>query len=388
VTATEPSTQLRVAVLTATFPPYYAGTGNVAYSQAAGLAERGHEVVVFTATYPGVVEDPEAVKVVRLRPIMRLGNAPLLPQLPSQLKDFDVIHLHQPFIFGSELAAATAKLRRIPLVSTIHNALVADGWRGQLFDGYSNSVLPLTLRASAVIAGLTSSHAYSIPQVARELARHPEKLRLVPNAVDTDRFSPSTATPGVRERWGIPSHAPVALLCAALDEAHRSKRADLAVAATARVDGLHLLIVGSGPLAVELSSQAADLGVSDRVHFAGLQREALADYYRAADVLVLCSDLESFGLVQVEAMACARPVIITDLPGARDVSVPGEHGFHVRPGDPEDLTEKLRDLLSLPAERRVEMGLAARQHVLNHFTWKHSIDALEGALRAAIASGG
>ncbi len=380
---TEP---LRIAILTATFPPYYAGTGNVAYDQAAGLARRGHDVTVLTATYPGEIANPDGVEVVRLRPAVRLGNAPLLPQLPSRLKDFDVIHLHQPFIFGAETVAATAKLRRIPLVSTIHNALIADGPKGKLFDGYSNIVLPFTLRTSAVIAGLTPSHVYSIRQVARELRHHPEKLRLVPNAVDTDRFSPAAINPAVRERWGIPRQAPLALLCAALDEAHRSKRADLAVAATARVDGLHLLIVGSGPLAAELTRQAEDLGIPDRVHFAGFQRDGLADYYRAADVLVLCSDLESFGLVQVEAMACARPVIITDLPGVRDVSVDGEHGFHIKPDDVDDLTQKLREFFAQPAERRQEMGLAARQHVLDHFTWKHSLDALDGALRAAVVA--
>jgi glycosyltransferase involved in cell wall biosynthesis len=376
--------QLRIAIVSATFPPYYAGTGNTAYNQAAGLAARGHDVTVLTATYPGDRDDPDGVAVIRLSPALRLGNAPLLPQLPSSLSGFDVIHLHQPFIFGSEIVVATALLRRVPLVSTMHNALMATGWRGQLFDGYSASVLPFTLRGSAIIVGLTQGHAYSIPQVARELGRHPGKLMVAPNAVDTEQFSPAPADPALRGKWGIPVSARVVMLCAALDEAHRFKRADLAIAAAAQVEGLHLLIVGRGPLAEELREQAAELGISERVHLAGFQPN-LPECYRAADALLLCSDrLESFGLVQVEAMACERPVIVCSLPGVRDVSIPGIHGFHVNPGDQADLVEKLHAFCQLSAEERRQMGSAARQHVLANFTWAHSVDALELALQAAV----
>jgi glycosyltransferase involved in cell wall biosynthesis len=376
---------LQTAIVTATFPPYYAGTGNTAYHQAAGLADRGYDVTVLTATYEGRPEDPRNVKVVRLRPVLRLGNAPFLPQLGSLLRGFDVIHLQQPFIFGSELVAGTAKFRGIPLVSTMHNALLADGLRGQLFDAYSMTVLPLTLRASSIVAGVTKSHAYSIPQVARELTRHPEKLRVVPNAVDVDKFSPAVAAPVLRERWGVPHDATLVMLCAALDQAHRFKRADLAVAATAQVADLHLLIFGRGPVAEELRDQATKLGISDRIHFEEAQDDLL-ESYRAADALVMCSDkLESFGLVQVEAMACERPVIVSDLPGVRDVSIPGVHGFHVAPGDQQDLVDKLRIFCSLSVEERRTMGVAARKHVVDNFTWKHSVDALEAALHAAVA---
>jgi len=375
---------LRIAAVTATFPPYYAGAGNAAYHQAAGLAERGHDVTVLTATYPGAPDNPDQVRVLRLRPVLRLGNAPLLPELPALLRGFDVIQLHQPFIFGSEIVSATARLCRTPLVSTMHNALLAEGARGRLFDMYSKLVLPMTLRASSIVVGLTEGHARSIPQVARELSRRPEKLRVVPNAVDTDEFSPAPPDPRFRDQMGIPAEATVAMLCAVLDEAHRFKRADLAVAATAQVEGLHLLIVGRGPLSAELRAQATDLGISNRVHLAGFQAD-LKQCYRAADVLVICSDkLESFGLVQVEAMACERPVIVSDLPGVRDVSIPGVHGFRVRPGDKADLVDKLRAFCALSADARRTMGVAARRHVLSNFTWKHSVDALEGALHAAV----
>ena len=72
---------MRIAHVSATFPPYYGGTGNVCYHNARVLAERGHDVHVFTADWPGERDDPPGVTVHRLKPLFRIGNAPVLPQL-------------------------------------------------------------------------------------------------------------------------------------------------------------------------------------------------------------------------------------------------------------------------------------------------------------------
>ena len=340
-------------------------------------------VTVITATYPGEPRDPEGVHVIRLNPLLRIGNAPLLPEL-FMTRDYDVLHLHQPFIFGAELATSAAQLRRIPLMSSFHNELVADGLRGALFRAYSRTVLPLTLRASRVIIGLTPGQADDVPQIRAETRRHPDKLHIVPNAVDQRRFAPGPIDQQVRSRLGVPADAKVAIVCAALDEAHLTKRVDVAISATAEVDELHLIVVGDGPLRVTLERQARTLGVSDRVHFAGLQNEDLPAHYRAADVCVVCSELELFGLVQVEAMSCGRPVIVSDLPGARDVSVPGLTGWHVKPADASAVATALREFCQLPAQRVSGLGTAARNHVLANFTSARSGDALEAALAAAL----
>jgi len=374
---------LRIGILTATFPPYRAGTGNIAFEQAARLARRGHDVTIITATYPGEPQDPEGVRVVRLEPLLRMGNAPLLPSL-LVAHGYDVVHLHQPFIFGAEMAAGAAWLRRMPLVSSFHNELVADGLRGVLFRAYSRTAVPLTLRASRVIAVLTPGQADSVPQLRAETRRHPDKLHIVPNAVDHERFHAGPIDQSVRNELDIPAEATVAIACAALDEAHRTKRIDVAISATAELEGLHLIVVGDGPLRTGLERQARSLGIGERVHFAGFQDTELPAYYRAADVCILCSELESFGLVQVEAMSCGRPVIVSDLPGARDVSVPGVTGWHVKPADPAALAAALTAFGELTAERLNEMGRAARDHVLAKFTWDRSIDALERALAAAL----
>ncbi len=130
---------MRIAHLSATFPPYYAGSGNACFYQAEALAARGHDVEVFTAAYPGVPVDPAGVRVHRYAARLRLGNAPLIPQL-ALLDGFDVVHLHQPFIFGAEAALAATARSGAPLVSSYHNELQADGLKGLLFAGYDRTV--------------------------------------------------------------------------------------------------------------------------------------------------------------------------------------------------------------------------------------------------------
>ena len=89
------------------------------------------------------------------------------------------------------------------------------------------------------------------------------------------------------------------------------------------------------------------------------------------------STLESFGIVQLEAMASALPVVIADLPGARGVSRDGEHGVHVAPGDLDDLVRGIRALVDAGADGRRRMGEQARAHAVEHYAWARCAELLE-----------
>jgi len=374
---------MRVAHFSATFPPYYAGSGNACFHLAGALAARGHDVEVFTASYPGDPVDPAGVTVHRYAARLRLGNAPFIPQLAT-VRGFDVLHLHQPFIFGAEAALAAQLRTGVPLVSSYHNELQADGLKGALFAGYDRLVTRTALRRSARLAVLSMEHAAAAPLLAAELARRPEAFAPVPNGVDTETFRPGTE-PALRADLGIPDGAIVAAFCAKLDAAHLTKRADLAIEAAAHVDGLVLLVVGGGPLLERYRALAAERGA--RVVFAGDRaHDEVARHLRAADLLLMPSTLESFGIVQLEAMATGLPVVISRLDGAREVSRDGVHGLHVEPGDLDDLTRALRELVEAGPERRRSMGEAAREHAVAHYTWARCAEqaeaAYEGALRA------
>ena len=338
---------------------------------------------MFTARYPGFPHDPDGVVVHRYRPRLRLGNAPLIPQL-ALLSGFDVIHLHQPFIFGAEAALAACARTGAPLVSSYHNELEADGVKGLLFAAYDRVVTRTALRRSAVLAVLSMAHAREAPLLAAELARRPEAFAPVPNGVDVDVFRPG-AEPALRAELGIPASATVGAFLAKLDAAHLTKRLDLALEAAAQIPDLTLLVIGGGPLLERFRAEAAARGAGDRVVFAGDQRhEEVARHLRACDLLLMPSTLESFGIAQLEAMACGLPVVISRLPGAREVSADGEHGVHVRPGDLADLVRAVRAILDAGPDGRARLGEAARAHVVAHYTWAHSAELLEAAYRLAL----
>ena len=123
---------MRIAHLTATFPPYPGGAGNTAFRFAREQAAAGHHVEVFTAPAAGEPPDPGAVVVHRIDPVFAIGNAPLIPSL-ARVEGFDVVHLHYPFIFGSELTLlGRLRRRRRSQALLVHykNRLVGKGPRG------------------------------------------------------------------------------------------------------------------------------------------------------------------------------------------------------------------------------------------------------------------
>ena len=140
-----------------------------------------------------------------------------------------------------------------------------------------------------------------------------------------------------------------------------------------------LWIAGAGPLKGALKHLAEQKGLGDRVEFLGqvTDRELLA-YYHACDVFVLPSitNAEMFGVVQLEAMACRKPVISTDLPtGVPWVNQHGRTGYVVRPANVAELANAIGLLLGNPGLRE-EMGEAGRARVEQHFTSARMAEAM------------
>ncbi|MCB0240952.1 MAG: glycosyltransferase family 4 protein, partial [Anaerolineae bacterium] len=212
-----------IAHVTATFPPYRGGTGNVCYHNARELARRGHDVHVFTATVDGAPqrETLDGIEIHRLRPLVRVGNAPVLPQLFTTLRGFDVIHLHYPFIFGAELVRLTSLFHRTPFVITLHNDLIGDGARAKLFAGYQQISAWMTVRHAKTICAVSMDHYYSSKLRASLNGRGPKAVE-IPNGVDTAQFSPHGKT-DVRQHYRIPEDSHLMLFVAALDRAHHFK---------------------------------------------------------------------------------------------------------------------------------------------------------------------
>jgi glycosyltransferase involved in cell wall biosynthesis len=363
---------MRIAHVTATFPPYRAGTGNVCYHNAVQLVRHGHEVHVFTAamTDAAAHEVCEGIVVHRLRPLVQIGNAPVLIGLLQALKDFELIHLHYPFILGAELVRLGTVLYRAPLIVSFHNDLIGDGARASIFSLYQRLSAVVTVRAASRLCAVSLDHYHSsrLRRMLRGQGPHAVEL---PNGVDIDRFHPSAAAGQLRDQFGIPADAKLILFVAALDRAHHFKGlGSLLQAVQALPPDVWLLIVGDGDLRPSYERQANDLGIAGRTIFAGaIVHEETPPFFCSADVTVLpSSPPESFGLVLIESLACGTPVITSDIPGVRMVVDHGSDGLLVKPGDPAALAGAIRQMLSDGEARRV-MGQHGRAKIEARYDW-------------------
>lgn len=212
-------------------------------------------------------------------------------------------------------------------------------------------VSALLSRASAVAA----ISARSATTLSEHLGVPAGRVRVIPNARSEVRFAPAGEgrRRAARALVGVPEHAWMVAYVGALSE---EKRVDLALEAVARLDGVHLVLAGTGPLAGELQAIGERL-LPGRAHFLG-RTDSPEDVLAAADALVLCSDSEGVPGVLIEAGLCGLPCVTTDVGYTGDVVLDGVTGAVVPPGDAAALAEGLqRALAQGPA-----WGAAAREH--------------------------
>jgi glycosyltransferase involved in cell wall biosynthesis len=194
------------------------------------------------------------------------------------------------------------------------------------------------------------------------MGRQTQKIVELPYPIDTERFSPGAPDPGLAARTAGPG--PLLLFVAALDRAHYHKGlgALLAALADPAVPIARLMVVGDGGERLRYEAEARQLGLVARVHFLGRQSQAgLVNALRTCDALILPSETQSeaFGMVVLEAMACAKPAIISDLPGLR--SLPPPEGATLRIQPPLTAGQLARCLNALaPPAVRSRLGEAGR----------------------------
>jgi len=383
---------VRIAHVTATFPPQYTGTGMVCYHNSLGLVQLGHEVTVFTAgsATDGEGRDPPDVTVRRLPALLRLGNAPLLPGL-LRLSGFDLVHLHYPFYFGAELLWFKSLAQGLPYVVTYHQDVLFSGalepvarWHHRLLG------TRILRRARRVLA--TSWDYARASRLADLLRSHPKRVTELPNGVDVERFHPAANGDNVRQSYGLRPTDRVVLFVGALDRAHYFKGIEVLLRALVELqrETMQLWVVGEGNLREAYQRQAHEMGLAERVVFCGRVSEGeLATRYAACDMLVLPSTTmgEAFGVVLLEAMACGKPVIASNLPGVRAVVSDGQDGLLVRPGDASALSEAVGRLLDDPQLRR-QMGQLGRCKVEAQYAWPRIIPRLVEVYEQVLAEGG
>ncbi len=381
---------MRIAQVVSTFPPYFGGMGNVAYQYSRRLAARGHDVTVFTAKYPrqgrwdriGTAKDEAeqrevgSFNVVRLKPLFRFGNAAVLPGLGRRLRNFDVVHVHYPFV-GAESILGVLK----PIVTTYHMDLMAAGWKGLVFDMYQRFYTGRFLEASSKVIFTTRDYLKNGRGAVYE-PRYGEKFCVLPLGVG-DEFRPMPPDQKFWRQRGIKGKE-VILFVGGLDAAHAFKGVDVLIRAMKQVNrDVSLVLVGDGELKGKYMAQSQALRLMN-VHFLGrVPKEDLISFYQQASFVVLPSinSSEAFGLVLIESFACGRPVLASDLPGVRSLVSPAKDGLLSRPGDAKDLAQKIKTMLGLNLDL---MGQNGFRKVQLEYRWPAIIDRLEGIYKEII----
>jgi len=355
------SRRLRVVHLGKYYTPVRGGIETVLELLCRGeQASVESRALVINTSAATVHEHVDAVHVTRAGRLAAVGAVSLSPSLPLWLAraEADVVVLHEPNPMAL-LAYALAR-PRAPLVIWYHSEVIRPRWQYQhLYEPLLSFALA---RAAAVV--VASPPMADVPA----LRAYRDKCVVIPFGLDVERYR---ATPAIVERAAqlrqASAGSPILLFVGRLVG---YKGVDVLLRA---LQGLPMqtVVVGDGPLRGALEMQAQELGIAERVRFVGqVADDELLAWYHACDAFVLpsTSRQEAFGMVQLEAMLCGRPVVSTDL--ATGVAWVNEHehtGLVVPPNDVPGLQRALARLV-VDGDLRVQLGRQARTRVLERFT--------------------
>ncbi len=282
----------------------------------------------------------------------------------------DLVHAHSA---KAGLAGRLAVRGRVPTVFQPH------AWS---FEAVGGSTAALALRWERW-AARWASRVICVSEAERDTGVNAGirgRWTVVPNGIDPERFRPAEDTGSVRAelaaRHDMATDAPLVVCVGRLC---RQKGQDVLLrawdAVGRRVPGARLVLVGDGPDGERLRAAAPR-----SVLFAGAVADA-APWYQAADLVVLPSRGEGMALAPLEAMACARPVVVTDVDGARESLPPSlADRCLVPPEDPRALARTMAALL-LDPPLRASLGDRARRHVLSLHDVRHTARAVAGVYR-------
>lgn len=371
---------MKVAEIVATFPPYHGGMGYVCLHNSTELIRRGHDVTVFTLDHGGLNYNDSAynMKVVRLRSPLKYGDSGIVPHLYLKLKGFDIVHLHYPFFGGAEYVYVSSLLRGQKYFLTYHLDVYGDTpLKNLVIYTYEACLMKKIIGRAAGIGALSIEHLKS-----SKIAAYVDwnKVVEIPNGVDGRRFSPREKKPELIKQYGLENKVIVLFV----GNLQPFKGFHILIEAVFRIKDKQIaaLVVGDGYEINKYKKQVNNLGLEDRIIFAGAKsHEDLPYYYNMADFLVLPSTYsESFGLVVLEAMASEKPAIVSALPGPSFLINDGIDGLIVQPGDAEDLKNKIL-FMAQNKELCRSMGERGRQKVLQKYSMEKVGESLERAFR-------
>lgn len=375
------------------YPTFDGGNaGEFIHGLATALIDLGHEVHAVIPWDPGMARSLEMdgvhLEPYRARDAVSYGRAsneyirqPQLAVAFSLLsalvrlrqvvreQKIDVVHAHWTIPMG--FVAGLVKLTTgVPLVITMHGRDVyvkpEDGYIVPSL-WYVRPFLRFAFRQADRLIAVS----HDCQEHALRVGAPPEKTQVIYNGADTSRFFPSEAgVPEIRQRYGF---TPETKLVLSVRSLHFRKGLDVLIRAMSLVVDVEpqamLLLVGEGPERENLTTLRDELGLQDKVLFAGhVPNTELGPYENACDVFVIPSRQEAFGVAAVEAMACGKPVIGAAVGGLVEVIDDGEIGLLVDPDNVDQLAGAIIRVLGDPT-LAARLGENARRKVETVFNW-------------------
>jgi glycosyltransferase involved in cell wall biosynthesis len=368
--------------------PVLGGIENHLRDLGEALAARGHQVTVLVTSrdrYTHTEQPRPGLTVIKAARMLHVASTPLSLAMMHIARDLkpDIAHLHFPYPPGD--LAAMALPGKPPYVVTYH----CDIQRQRALLMAYRPLMERTLKHAARILPTSPNYLASSPV----LQRHAARCTVVPLGINADRFLhvDPRKLEEVRARYlprrtGGPEAARSLPLVLFVGRLRYYKGLHVLLDAMPGVQG-ELLIGGEGPERERLVRQAADLGVSGRVHFLGdIPDDDLPALYHSADAFVMPAHLraEALGLSQIEALASGLPCVSTELgTGTSFANFHGETGLVVPPGDAPAMASALNTLLA-DADLRRRFGAAGRQRVATLFSLPRMVDSIESIYREVL----
>jgi glycosyltransferase involved in cell wall biosynthesis len=355
--------------------PLIGGVETIVANFAEGLSNRpGIDVEVLVCNHEHSIwkqkKTINGVNVTYVPMWAKIASLPISPLFPFHLAalDGDILHVHEPFplVDLTNLLIPSILRRFSRIVVSWHSDIVRQKWAMSV---YASVIRKFLDRVDRIIVA-TPNHLES----SQFLKTYSEKCEIIPYGLQLDwvkqRQTRDEQIKKIKKQFGDPLILFVGRLV-------YYKGLKYLVDAMNLLPDVNLAIVGGGPLQFEIEHQISKLQLEKRVHIIPhLSKTELHDFYEACDIFVLPStDIsEAFGLVQVEAMACGKPVVSTNLnTGVTFVNQHGVTGLTVEPRDSRALADAIRTLLG-NSNLRLSLGRNAQERAMREFTLEKMID--------------
>jgi len=349
--------------------PTYGGSGVVATELGKNLAERGHEIHFISSSLPfrlSHVAGNIFFHEVNVQSYPLFESPPYTLSLTSKMVDIakhaglDILHVHYAIPHATSAVMARQILAgeniHVPVVTTLHGTDIT-------LIGQDPSFAPVVTWSINESDGVTAVSDYLRQETYDHFAVS-NGIEVIPNFIDTDRFrrqnkehfKQALCPNGEKVIVHVSNFRPVKRTKQVVEIFHRVQNGESAV---------KLLLVGDGPERVPTERRARELGVYDDIRFLGKQ-DPIEEILSIADVFLMPSGSETFGLAALEAMACRVPTVVSDVGGLPELVVDGETGFLCPVDDVDAFTDRTRALLS-DEDLHERMASAARERAEESF---------------------